>query len=220
LWLVVPLAATTAVSAAAQPLLVPRYFIGLLPAGSLLLALALSSLRKSALRTMALGALVALGISGVARSYGAGEWEWGWRPAVKYLQQVARAGDDVVIVPAHQRLPFDYYMERTPGAALDYISPRRRAWQPAERSVFGVSEAFYQPSPPREAARLAAERSRFWLVVTDFTRWESGRVVEAWGRARIFFQHLGPRFQVRSGRAFGPSGRVGVLLMERASRRP
>jgi mannosyltransferase len=212
-WLIVPLAAATAVSSVAQSLMVPRYFIALLPASSLLLALAVSHLQSSVLQSMALGLLVILDLSGVARSYGTEEW--GWRQAVNYLQQAARPGDDVLIVPAHQRMPLDYYVGRNPGPLLDYISPRQRTWQPVERSVFGVSEAFYWPSPPREAALLAAQRHQFWLVITDFTRWDaSGRVTEAWGRAETFFQHLGPGFVVRSGRAFGPSGRVGVLLME------
>jgi 4-amino-4-deoxy-L-arabinose transferase-like glycosyltransferase len=210
MWLIVPLAGATAVSATVQPLMVPRYFIALIPASCLLLALALSQLRRRAPLSVALGVLVLLGLVGVARSYGTGEL--GWRQAVTYLSEVARPGDAIVILPAHQRMPLDYYRERSPGVPLDYISPRPRAWRPAGASVFGVIEAFYEPSAPRQAAVLAAERPRFWVVTTDFTRWDaSGRVVEAWARAGTFFRHLGPRFLVRSGRGFGT---VGVLLME------
>lgn len=213
MWLFVPLAGATAVSAAVQPLMVPRYFIALVPASCLLLAIAISRLRGQVLVSLALSFLVVLSVSGVARSYGTGDW--GWRQAVRYLQQVARPGDRVVVVPTHQRLPFDYYMERGQSLPLDYISPRQRAWRPAPSSLFGVSEAFYSPSPPQKAARLASEHSWFWLVVTDFTRWDSsGRVVEAWARSGIFFRQLGPQFVVRSGRGFE---RVGVLLMERVS---
>jgi mannosyltransferase len=210
MWLVVPLVTVTIVSAVFQPLMVPRYFIALVPASTLLLAIAVSELQGRA-SAVALGLLVVLGIQGVARSYDMGEW--GWRRAAAYLSEVARAGESVVVVPAHQRMPLDFYAEANPTfPALDFISPMKSSWRPPKPTVFGVSEAFYLPTSSPGAALLASQRSRFWLVFTDFIRWDgSGRVVEARAGSRTFFQHLPPQFVIRSGRGFG---RVGVLLLE------
>jgi len=209
-WLIVPLAGATAVSVV-RPLMVPRYFLALLPAGSLLMAIALCRLRRPAYVCAASVLLAALGLSGVARSYGAGEW--GWRQATKHLAAEASPGDDVVVLPSYQRLPFDYSLRSGRGSPdLNYISPSQAPWRIPDPTVFGFVEAFYRPSSPAEAANRAAGRSRFWLITTDFTRWDaSGRVVEARADSGAFFRRLGPGFKVASGHGYG---RVAVLLIK------
>ncbi|MDQ4148498.1 MAG: glycosyltransferase family 39 protein [Actinomycetota bacterium] len=210
-WLFVPLLAATVVSVAFHSLLAPRYFIALVPASCLLVAVAVSRLPR-ALAPAAVALLVAFGVAGVVRSYGTGNW--GWREAATHLLSSARPGDGVVVLPAYQRLPLDYYVEHTRNQfSFDYLSPKQQAWMPPKGSTFRVVEAFYAPSSPAQAAAAAGKTARFWLVSSDFTRWDgSGQVVESWADAGAFFRALGPEFRVRSGSAFD---RVGVLLLER-----
>lgn len=217
LWLALPLLGALIISVAVQPLLVPRFFIALIPPSCLLLALAVHRLPVAVHRRLAAGLLILLGLSGVVRSYGVGDW--GWREVAAYLSENSRPEDRLVILPSQQRLPLDYYLERLPEPGKPVIlSPRARAWQPPDRTVYGVSEAFLEPSPPDRAAAEAGRLPRFWVVTSDFTRWDGdGRVVEAWAEAGSFFRALGPGFRVGSGHNIG---RVGVLLMERSETNP
>lgn len=212
LWLTVPLAGAGAASATVQPLLVPRFFIACLPASCLLFALGLSRIRRPRDAALGLGFLLVLSAVGVVRSYGTGNW--GWDRASAVLVESARPGDAVVILPSHQRLSVDYYLKRDPaGRSLEVLSPMQAPWRHPEPTVYGVSEAFFAPAPPGEAARRAASRRRVWVLTSDYTRWDgSGRVREALAEARQFFELLGPDFRVTEGRAVG---RVGVLLVEK-----
>ncbi len=212
LWLVVPLVGATVASATVQPLLVPRFFIAAVPASSLLLALAVAQIQPRPVALVTLVLLIALGASGVVRSYGTGNW--GWNEAADHLIQAARPGDAVVILPSYQRLSLDYHLRRRPASrSLEVLSPRDAGWRPPGPTVYGVAEAFLLPAPPQRAAREAGLRDRFWVVTSDYTRWDSsGRVEEAWGQASEFFEALDSSFRIGSGDGFG---RVGVLLVER-----
>jgi mannosyltransferase len=217
-WLIVPLAGAAVASLAAQPLLVPRFFVALIPAGCMLLALALSRLEPRPVAYAGLAFVVVLGLSGVVRSYGHTDWEW--REVAGYLNRVARPGDAVVVLPGRQRLALDYALEHDRGIpAFEIISPDVTPWRPPEATVYGVSDAFVRTNSPAGAAAEASELQRFWVVTADFTRFDgSGRVQEAFDEAGVFFRALGPGFVVRSAEAFGTAGgprRVGVLLLER-----
>lgn len=221
-WLTFPLAAATATSLAAQPLLVPRFFVPLIPAGCMLLALALSRLEWRPVAYAGLALLVALGLSGVVRAYG--HTDWGWREVAAYLNRVAQPGEAVVVLPGRQRLALDYALTHGPAPpAFDIISPERTSWRPPEATVYGVSDAFVRTNSPAGAAGEAAGRQRFWIVTSDFTRFDaSGRVQEAFDEAGTFFRALGPGFVVTSAEVFGTAGglrRVGVLLLEREAAR-
>ncbi len=215
-WLIVPVAGAALISESVQPLMVPRFFLSVIPASSLLFALGLSRIPQRMAFLAAVTALVVLGLSGVVRAHGYGDWAWG--RAVNHLATVAEGGDGVVILPARQRLAFDYYLKRLPsGSNLQVISPQDRDWRSPEATIYGVSEAFFVPSPPEEAAGKAASRKKFWVVTSDYTRFDgSGRVQEALDEAGGFFDSLGPDYVVRSSRNFN---RVGVLLIEAVSSR-
>lgn len=223
IWLTVPLAGAVVASLAAHPLLVPRFFVALIPAGCMLLALALSKVQPRPLAYAGLAALAVLGLSGVVRSYG--YTDWGWREVAGYLNRAAGPGDAVVVLPGRQMLALDYALAHPPAPApFDIISPEQTPWRPPEATVYGVSDAFVRTNSPAGAAAEAAGRQRFWVVTSDFTRFDSsGRVQEAFDEAAIFFRALGPGYVVRSAEAFGAAGgprRVGVLLIERASLAP
>jgi hypothetical protein len=204
-------AAAALTSATVQPLMVPRFFLSVIPASSLIFALGLSRIPQRTAFLAAVIALVVLGWSGVVRAHGYGDW--GWHRAVNHLATVADDGDSVVILPARQSLAFDYYLRRLAGGSnLQIISPQARDWRPPEATVYGVSDAFFVPSPPQEAAGKAAARKKFWVVTSDYTRFDgSGRVREALDEADGFFGSLGPDYVVGSARNFN---RVGVLLIE------
>lgn len=210
LWLALPLVLSVGISLTVQPLLVPRYFIALIPAGSMLAAQGIAQLRRPALQGGALALLVLLSLVGVGRSYGTGDW--GWQRVAAELSRAADPGDAVVVLPSYQRLSLDYHLNRLgAGPTLEFISPRARSWRPPEASAFGVAGAFYAAAPPQEAALLAAQHAEFWLVTSDFTRWDGeGRVVEALAQARTFFGDP-DRFRIVTGRAIG---RVGLLLVQ------
>lgn len=223
IWLTVPLAGAVVASLAAHPLLVPRFFVALIPAGCMLFALVLSKVQPRPVTNAVLAVLVVLGLSGVVRSYG--YTDWGWREIVSYLNRVAGPGEAVVVLPGRQMLPLNYALEQAPAApAFDVISPELTTWRPPEATVYGVPDAFVQTNSPAGAAGEAAGRQRFWVVTSDFTRFDSsGRVREAFDEAGIFFRALGPGYVVRSAEAFGTAGglrRVGVLRIERASLAP
>ena len=212
-WLLVPLIGGVAASLIVQPVLVPRFFIGALPAASMLVALAVSQLRQRWHRLAAIAVLTGLGLFGVLRSYATGDWQWD--RAAAYLMQAAEPGDAVVVLPAHQRLSADYHLPGRPQTrSVQIISPVTRQWRPPPPTVYGVSDAFFEPAPPEEAARKAAGHERFWVLTSDYTRWDAaGRIRESWGQAGRFFGSLDGAFRVSSGRGYG---RVGVLLLERA----
>ncbi|HEX2149808.1 MAG TPA: glycosyltransferase family 39 protein [Actinomycetota bacterium] len=215
LWLIVPLASAVVVSLTYQPLLVPRFFIALVPAHCLLLAVAVVALPSQTHRRFVLAALVVLGFSGVVRSYGEGHWELDRVAA--HLVEVARPGERVVVLPFLQKLPFEYHLERTPGGdELKYLGPISQDWEPPKRSVWGVFEAFLVPSSPEKVGRLASRRERFWLVTAEYIRWdESGGVRKAEYETGGFIGALGPGFRVTSSRDFG---RVVVLRIDAPER--
>lgn len=217
-WLLAPLVLATAASLTAHPLLVPRFFVSLIPAGCMLFALALSKVRPRAVSYAGVAVLAGLGLSGVVRSYG--HTDWGWRETAAHLNRVAGPGDAVVVLPGRQRLALDYALEQDPGADdFEILSPEPGSWHPPADAVYGVSDAFLKPNSPAEAAAEAAERRRFWVVTSDFTRWDaSGRVQDAFDEAETFFEALGPGYVVKSAESFGTAGgsaRVGVLLVGR-----
>jgi mannosyltransferase len=219
-WLMVPLIGATAASLTARPLLVPRFFVALLPAGCMLLALAISMVRPKVASYTGLAVLIVLGLSGVVRSYGYADWQW--REVAAHLNRAARPGEAVVVLPGRQRLPLDYSLEQDPtNEVFEILHPRPAEWRPPDSTVYGVSDAFFGPGSPAEAAAEAADRQRFWVVTSDFTRWDStGRVREAFDEAGSFFSALGPGYVVRSAETFGAAGgpdRIGVLLIERES---
>lgn len=216
-WLIVPLAGAALASATVQPLMVPRFFLGLVPAGCLLLALALSRIPLRPAWYAAVTALVVLGLSGMVRAHGYGDW--GWREAARHLAASAEEGDAVVVLPARQRLALDYHLERLPDKPrLRIISPQVRSWRPPDDTLYGVTEAFLAPSPPEAAAEAAAVHERFWVVTSDYTRFDAaGRIEEAWDEAGGFFDTLGPGYAVGAARTFP---RLGVLRVQTAGAGP
>ena len=218
IWLTVPLAGAIVASLAAHPLLVPRFFVALIPAGCMLLALSLSKVQPRPVAYAGLALLVAVGLSGVVRSSRHTDWEW--REVAGYLNRVARPGEAVVVLPGRQLLALDYALEHAREApSFEIISPELTTWRTPEATVYGVSDAFVRTNSPAGAAADASGRERFWVVTSDFTRFDgSGRVQEAFDEAGTFFRALGPGYVVRSAEAFGTAGgpgRVGVLLVER-----
>jgi mannosyltransferase len=117
-WLIVPVVLGVVVSWW-RPILLARYFAGVLPALVLLAGYAVSRVRLTAVRAVALGVFLALDAVVLASLYGQGPRE-DWRGAMEYLSGEARGGEVVFVsgswgVPPDLQLPLvspGYYAER------------------------------------------------------------------------------------------------------------
>ena len=160
MWLVLPVAMTTAVSLL-KPMFVDRYFIFCLPAFVLLVAAGLSTIRPKWLLAPVLVVIVALSVRGVAEYYGAGfdPPEQDWRGAVQYMVSRAQPGDAVLFYHPLARLAYEYYRLRWPQ-------------YPAPVVVF----------PPREDARLLKGTQLDYALLAQLPKhYQRLWLVQNWG---------------------------------------
>ena len=183
LWFVVPLGMAFAVSAAVQSLMVPRYFIALLPAGALLLGLAISRIRNLVTRYASLVLLVTLSLVGMVRVQ-PDTGETGWRDAVAYVMNETQPGDSVLFIPWFQRPLFDYYAgpmnaEPPPTAGTDRISGR--VWLVSTPIVKVDHDANLEPSA--EVSTLLRALGSYRVVSTRAFGDVGVQLVEVQGRS-------------------------------------
>jgi hypothetical protein len=190
LWLLVPLALAFAVSATFQSLMVPRYFIALLPASALLLAVAISQVGEKVTRFLALTLLVILSSVGLVWTYQEGEIRW--PDAVTYVMDEAVSGDTLSFVPHYEGQSFAYYAKR-----MQRLRPRGTASS-------GVAAT----------AGSDAGGRRLWLVATQTIDIDGGGRIRSPDDIGARLGQLGS-YRVVSTRAFG---RVAVHLIEIRSR--
>lgn len=99
LWLIVPIVGVFVMSVLVQPVLEPKYMLGVLPAAAVIAA------RN---RPAAIGVLVALSLVGVVNWYEHGQ-KADWRSAAAWVASDVQAGDGVVFAPTYMRMAFGYY---------------------------------------------------------------------------------------------------------------
>lgn len=160
-WLFVPLVLAGAFSYFATPVLVPRYFLIIVPPLVLLIAHAVATAPRPA-RGVALVVIGTVSILSVTRFYGQDAAE-DWRAATAHVSGESVPGDAVVVYAPFRRIPFEYYLERFPAVRSQLVP---------------VFPAFAWGRPTLDLVRpvaFSADRieqgldghDRLWLVVGD-----------------------------------------------------
>ncbi len=172
LWLVVPLVIAVLAAAVGEPVELARISILMMPALSLLLAWALIGPRNGlaavpgrlgnpsisfATGIGTLAVIFALRLIVLIPSYGATPEPW--KQAAARVLAGSRAGDCIAFYPQDGRMPFGYYVQRTPGAA----GRAPRAVLPVEPWSSRAPHV-EQYGVPASAAALTRGCSRVWLV--------------------------------------------------------
>jgi uncharacterized membrane protein len=156
MWLVLPVAATVAISAL-KPMFVTRYLLFCLPPFVLLVAAGISLVRPKWLLAAMVVVVAALSLRGVAGYYRTGfdPPEQDWRGAMHYLLSRAQPGDAVLFYHPLARLSYEYYRPRWPQypGPVVVFPPRADA-----RLLKGT--------PPDFAVlpRLPGQYARLWVV--------------------------------------------------------
>ena len=156
-WLLVPVIVAFAESIAGQPVFLARNLLPVLPAVSILLAVAVADRRLSALAAgTLLAALLVLRVLQLIPSYGVSPEDW--RSAARHVVADSRSGDCIAFYPADGHMAFAYYA---------------RGGAPAPRSILPATPWSDPPRPFVEdyatlsaarLARLPARCPRLWLV--------------------------------------------------------
>lgn len=158
-WLILPIVAAYAFSAAVKPMFLDRFLIVVLPALALLAGAGLSRL-SSAPRALALTVVGAVSVWGLVGWYG-GEKQKDWRAASAFVLAGYQAGDAVTFVRPHVRTAFDYYNRQAqdPVERTSILSP------PAEWEI-GDSKSDIPPFDTAAVARAAPGHPRLWAFFT------------------------------------------------------
>lgn len=145
-----------------KPMFIDRYLIVALPALALLAGVGFASIGARRIRFVAVAALVAMSISQLAIQYH-DETKEDWRTAVAYVSANARTGDAVVVFAPYTRMPFEYYLERSPGLAAR-VTPLFPA---SPWGKFNLEVDQGQPPDLAQLARAQNHYGRIWLVFSQ-----------------------------------------------------
>jgi mannosyltransferase len=110
LWFFFPFLTVIVASYIAQPMFVPRYLIGIVPAGILLAGIGLSALKKPAL-WIVLGVLVLTSGRSIGKIYFETDNEQ-WREVTRTILQESTKADAIVCYAYFVGLPYEYYVGR------------------------------------------------------------------------------------------------------------
>jgi 4-amino-4-deoxy-L-arabinose transferase-like glycosyltransferase len=161
-WLLFPTFGSFLVSLFWKPMFIDRYLIVALPALALLAGVGFASIRARTIRFGAVGALVALSIVQLGIQYH-DQTKEDWRTAAAYVSAHAKAGDAVVVFAPYTRMPFEYYLERSPGLAAR-VTPLFPA-SPWGRFNLEVDQA--RRPDLAQLARAQDQYRRIWLVFSQ-----------------------------------------------------
>lgn len=152
-WAVGPVIIAAAVSQF-EPLLVPRYVLLSLPGVTLLVGALVSRLPSRPVQFFVAVPLLLILISGSAHvaTYAGRER---WDEVTAYLLANGGPRDGLVVVPAFQRMPLEYYFAEASPARLPIPLSPDSPW--GTRALYGGSR------PPPQEIPLVAER--VWLVI-------------------------------------------------------
>ena len=116
-WFVVPIIAASVISLVVQPMFIPRYFIVVLPAFTLLMASGMTLFRERAGAVpLAVAIVIVVGVPAVWSVYDdAGRQDW--RRAVEAVAAEWQPGDAIVLTPGYYLTAVDHYVERQMPAA-------------------------------------------------------------------------------------------------------
>jgi mannosyltransferase len=172
-WLVLPPVAV-ALATPIMPLFGARYFVLLVPAASAMTALALRTLPKGTLRTIATAVVVLLTAGGSLAWYLQPPAD-DVRAAAAVLAPSVEPGDAIVFLPWFMKLPLDPYVERDDVLQADLES----TWPAVPWGEFLADHADH----PRDTdLTRAIDHDRVWLVVRDDHTAEDARDFAAYRR--------------------------------------
>jgi mannosyltransferase len=115
-WLLIPIALGAVISMV-WPILVTRYFIVVLPALVMLIAVGLAVVRP-AVQVALLVVVLVIAAQGLGVYYAQNHKEGeNWRGLVQYVADEAQSGDRVLFLSRFGRRPFEYYLDRHAGLA-------------------------------------------------------------------------------------------------------
>jgi mannosyltransferase len=150
LWLAIPVALAVAVTVVAKPILVSRYLLVCVPALVIVVAAAISELRRTLLFAAVVGAATVLAAWTVLSCHPGCRTEIeDWRGVEQLVRAEWRPGDEISFDPHYMSIPFSYY------AGAGEFAGRRRS-----RSPRGY------PTLVDPLTRRPAEH-RHWIVVDE-----------------------------------------------------
>jgi 4-amino-4-deoxy-L-arabinose transferase-like glycosyltransferase len=200
-WFVVPFALVVLISFFATPVFVVRYFIVVVPALVLVLALALAQIRRPGTYAAALAAAV------VASTAFTLTWSPGaeerWEDATRYIAAEAASGDGVLFFAPYARVPFEVYLDELPRgkATLRPVYPE----SPWGGELLTIIEDV--PITEQNVAAATSAYLRLWLVL-------SHEEFEDPAEHAALLRALDSRFRSESEHGFAE---VSVMLYERRS---
>jgi mannosyltransferase len=194
-WLVVPVAAVVMLSLVDKPLLVVRYLMVSLPAGIILVAVAIDRVaslgRRGATALAAVLLVLAIGLSAVfvAQWYSLGGPQ-DFRSAVSYISDRAQPGDGVLIFAPYERVPVEWYVAGSRAAQETHPVYPATPW--------GVDPLAFDsniPLPAHAVEQAASRYQRIWLVMVtaDHSLYPQGAAAVEAELRRAGFTPVGTR---------------------------
>lgn len=161
-WVLVPIALGAVISLM-WPIFVTRYFIVILPALVMIVAVGLTAMRPAAQAALLVVVLV-IGAKGLGMYYEQNHKEGeNWRGLVAHIANEAQSGDRVLFLSRFGRRPFEYYLDRHSGLASSltpaYPSMPWGSYAPV------VGEARVDDSSRGAQELEAVEPARVWVVL-------------------------------------------------------
>jgi mannosyltransferase len=161
-WLVIPIALGAVISLM-WPIFVTRYFIVILPALVMIVAVGLTAVRPAAQAAL-LVVVVVIGAQGLGIYYEQNHKEGeNWRDLVAHIANEAQSGDRVLFLSRFGRRPFEYYLDRHSGLASSltpaYPSMPWGSYAPV------VGEARVGDTTKGAHELAAVEPARVWVVL-------------------------------------------------------
>jgi mannosyltransferase len=159
-WLLLPFAVVAGISVV-RPLFVPRYFIGVLPAFALVLAVGITRLRRPSLMVAALSVVIVATLPLLVSRYAVTGHE-DWRGVSDLIEPRWRSGDVIVIDPDLYLIPLDVYLAQWGDPGMLPV--------PVQGLQPGDFDAGYQGRPASvdfERSLDVRDASRVWLVVRE-----------------------------------------------------
>lgn len=170
-----------------RSVMVPRYFLIVLPAVAILVAVGLISIPTRAMRLLAGLVLVGLSARGVALVH-TGQLKEDWRGVVAHVVAEGAPADVLAPLAYWGRAPIDYYVARTGPSGVVVRPPRG---QPPWGTWEGIARARWDWGLPAESL---ASSGTTWLVVRGGD--ELPRAVSAAIREREVVRHYFVRLEL------------------------
>ena len=161
-WLVIPIALGAVISLM-WPILVTRYFIVVLPALVMLIAVGLTIVRP-AVQAALLVVVLVIAAQGLGVYYAQNHKEGeNWRGLVQYVADEAQSGDRVLFLSRFGRRPFEYYLDRHAGLASSLTPAYPTMPWGSYAPVVGEAQVGDTSTWARELE--AVEPARVWVVL-------------------------------------------------------